>query len=78
MIKVLILILSIIFFLVTFFLSNKWGKKIVRLNYFLILIILTILISLFFINKDTKIQKYIAPSYDGEKIIPGYFDEENS
>ena len=78
MIKVLILILSIIFFLVTFYLSNKWGKKIVPLNYFLILIILTILISLFFINKDTKIQKYIAPSYDGEKIIPGYFDEENS
>ena len=54
------------------------SKKIVPLNYFLILIILTILISLFFINKDTKIQKYIPPSYDGEKIIPGYFDEENS
>ncbi len=33
---------------------------------------------IFFFNEDNTMKKYISPSYDGEKIVPGYFDEKNS
>ena len=78
MIKVLISILTIIFFLLILFLSRKLGKQTVAINYFFILIILMILLFIFFIDNDNTMNKYISPSYDGEKVMPGYFYEENS
>tara|TARA_A100001037_G_C14727747_1_gene447416 strand:+ start:387 stop:578 length:192 start_codon:yes stop_codon:yes gene_type:complete len=61
-----------------FFLSKKLGKRIVAINYLAIFIISLILLLIFSTNENNTMKKYISPSYDGEKILPGYFDNENS
>jgi len=75
MIKALIFIIILSFILLIFIFSKKLGNKFLFLNYFLIFcIILFFFIFFFRSQKDIK-KNYIPPTFDGDKIVPGYFDE---
>ena len=78
MIKALIFL--IIFFLVFFVYSVLMKSKKFSFK-FLILILMILSLSLilaFLILENDKVEKfYFPPKFDGEKIVPGYFDEKN-
>tara|TARA_B100001027_G_C16144865_1_gene275351 strand:+ start:334 stop:597 length:264 start_codon:yes stop_codon:yes gene_type:complete len=79
-------ILLILIFLIAFslFLYKKLSSYSLKRNYKTILIItlfiIFISISIFFyfiINQEINIdKKYYPPSYDGDKLIPGYFSDQ--
>ena len=78
MIKALIFLLVLTFVFLVYFFLNKSKKS----SLFLLITISTLLIffitgAFFLLNKDKTEKIYISPKFDGEKIIPGYFDEKN-
>lgn len=78
MIKALIFL--IIFFLVFLVYSVLMKSKKFSFGFsILILFVLSLsLLSAFFILENDKVEKsYFPPKFDGEKIVPGYFDEKN-
>ena len=75
MVKVLIFIILVCVFLAIFISAKKISKKMIFVNFSLILTILLFLV-IFFIKSDKNISKqYNPPKFDGEKLIPGYFNE---
>ena len=75
MVKVLIFIILVCFFLAIFISTKKISKKMIFVNFGLILTILLFLV-IFFIKSDKNISKqYNPPKFDGENLIPGNFNE---
>ena len=76
MVKVLIFIFTIFILLTIFFFSKKVGKKSTYLNLVFVFLIFLGLVAFFLNNKiENKKKKYYPPKFDGEVVIPGYFDE---
>ena len=75
MVKVLIFIILVCIVLAIFISTKKISKKMIFVNFGLILTILLFLV-IFFIKSDKNISKqYNPPKFDGENLIPGYFNE---
>ena len=75
MVKVLIFIILVCFVLAIFISTKKISKKMIFVNFGLILTILLFLV-IFFIKSDKNISKqYNPPKFDGENLIPGNFNE---
>ncbi len=78
MIKALIFLSIVCLTLVAFYLSNKLKKK----SLFFSISVLTLLIIIFstaivFLKDDKSEKLYYPPRFDGERVIPGYFDEKD-
>ena len=78
MIKALIFLSIVLLTIVTFYLSNQFKKK----SLFLSISILTIMVIIFsiatiFLKDDKSAKLYNPPRFDGERVIPGYFDEKD-
>ena len=43
----------------------------------LIIVISVLTLALFLLENNSEEKLYIPPKYDGEKVIPGFFDEKN-
>ena len=43
----------------------------------LIIVMSVLTIALFLLENNSEEKLYIPPKYDGEKVIPGFFDEKN-
>ena len=75
MVKVLIFIILVCIVLAIFINAKKISKKMIFVNFGLIMTILLFLV-IFFIKSDKNISKqYNPPKFDGENLIPGYFNE---
>ena len=75
MVKVLIFIFALLIFVSIFFFTKKISKRSSLLNLVFIFLIFLSLV-FFFINNTNELEKkYYPPKFDGEVIIPGYFDE---
>ena len=78
MIKILFLIFFLIFVTVLFFLRKFSSRKIITINFFLIIFLSLFFLIFFFSTNDQKIREnYHPPTFDGEKVIPGFFDDED-
>lgn len=78
MIKALIFLLTIVIIFSLYFFSKRLGKKAILISYIILFSVLIAFSSVFFLLDDKKSEKiYFPPKFDGEKIIPGYFDEKN-
>ena len=75
MVKVLIFVFTLLFFLIVFLFRKKVNKKSVYLNLVLLFLIFLGLVAFFLKNKVETKKKYYPPKFDGEVVIPGYFDE---
>ena len=75
MVKVLIFVFTLLIFLIVFFFTKKINKKSIYLNLVLLFLIFLGLVAFFLINKVETKKKYYPPKFDGEVVIPGYFDE---
>ena len=75
MVKVLIFIFSLLIFLTIFFFSKKISKKSAYLNFALVFLIFLGLVFFLITNKIEPNKRYYPPKFDGEVLIPGYFDE---
>ncbi len=75
MVKVLIFIFTLLIFITIFFFTKQISKKSAYLNLFFVFFIFLGLIFFFITNKNEPKKKYYPPKFDGEVIIPGYFDE---
>ena len=75
MVKVLIFIITLLIFLIIYFVTKKYSKKSFYLNLTLVLLIFLGLMAFFLNNKIETKKKYYPPTFDGEVVIPGYFDE---
>tara|TARA_B100000963_G_C22163560_1_gene467064 strand:+ start:157 stop:387 length:231 start_codon:yes stop_codon:yes gene_type:complete len=74
-VKVLIFIFALLIFVTIFFFTKKINKKSVHLNLVFLFLILLGLVVFFITNKDESKKIYYPPKFDGEVVIPGYFDE---
>ena len=43
----------------------------------LIIIMSVLTLALFLLENNSEEKLYIPPKYDGDKVIPGFFDEKN-
>lgn len=78
MIKYFIIIASFIFFVFIYYLTKKTPKRYNSFIKFFLFLIILLPLFLFFTIKNINTDKtYISPKFDGEKIIPGHFNEEN-
>ena len=78
MIKALIFLLFILFVFFLFFFSSKFKRKALVLSLSILIIIMSVLtLALFLLENNSEEKLYIPPKYDGEKVIPGFFDEKN-
>ena len=78
MIKALIFLVLIFITFSFYVLVKKSEKNIFLISIVTISIIIFVLIYFFFFNENNKENLiYIPPIYDGEKVIPGYFDEKD-
>ena len=75
MVKVLIFVFTLLIFLIVFLFKKKVNKKSVYLNLVLLFLIFLGLVAFFLNNKVETKKKYYPPKFDGEVVIPGYFDE---
>ncbi len=75
MVKVLIFVIILLIFFLIFFFTKKVNKKSIYLNLVLLFLIFLGLVAFFLINKVETKKNYYPPKFDGEVIIPGYFDE---
>ena len=75
MVKVLIFIITLSTFLIIYFVTKKFSKKSFYLNLTLVLFIFLGLVAFFLNNKIETKKSYYPPTFDGEVVIPGYFDE---
>ncbi len=71
----------LIFFLLVFLFYSYFTKKkktSFRISIVLLFGMIAILsIAFFVLKKDNSDKLYFPPKFDGEKVIPGYFDEKN-
>mgnify|MGYP001310166349 FL=1 len=78
MIKALIFLSVILFVFFLFFLSSKFKRKTLILSLSILIIVMSVLtLALFVLENNSEEKLYIPPKYDGEKVIPGFFDEKN-
>ncbi len=78
MIKALIFLSIVLLTIFTFYLSNKLKKKsLFFLISILILLIIILFTAIIFLKVDKSEKLYNPPRFDGERIIPGYFDEKD-
>ena len=78
MIKALIFLCVILFVFILFFFSSKFKRKTLVLSLSILIIIMSVLtLALFLLENNSEEKLYIPPKYDGEKVIPGFFDEKN-
>ncbi|MAI29353.1 MAG: hypothetical protein CMP38_03995 [Rickettsiales bacterium] len=75
MVKVLIFIFALLIFVSIFFFTKKISKRSSLLNLVFIFLIFLSLVVFFINNKNESEKKYYPPKFDGEIVIPGYFDE---
>ena len=75
MVKVLIFIFVLLIFLTIFLSTKKISKKSVYLNFTFVFLIFLGLFFFFITHKIEPNKKYYPPKFDGENLIPGYFDE---
>ena len=79
MIKALIYLSIILITIVIFYLSNKIKKKSLFFSISILILVLMIFsVATIFIKNDKSEKFYNPPRFDGEKVIPGYFDEKDS
>jgi len=74
-VKVLIFVITLLIFFIIFFFTKKISKKSVYLNLVLVFLIFLGLVTFFLNNGVENKKKYHPPKFDGEIVIPGYFDE---
>ncbi len=78
MIKALIFLSVILFVFFLFFFSSKFKRKTLILSLSILIIVMSVLtLALFLLENNSEEKLYIPPKYDGEKVIPGFFDEKN-
>ena len=78
MIKALIFLLLTLITFSFYVLVKKSEKNIFLISLVTIPIIIFVLIYFFFFNENNRENLiYIPPIYDGEKVIPGYFNEKD-
>ena len=78
MIKAFIFLLIILLVFLFYSSSKKLGKKSIFLSFLIFLGVFIIFLSaIVFLENDKSDKSYISPRFDGEKIIPGYFDEKD-
>ena len=78
MIKALIFLLFILFVFFLFFFSSKFKRKTLVLSLSILIIVMSVLtLALFLLEDNSEEKLYVPPKYDGEKVIPGFFDEKN-
>ncbi len=78
MIKALIFLILTFVIFVFYSFSKKLNKITVMLSFLFLLIIFVITLSAFlFIENDKDDKNYVPPYYDGNKVVPGYFNEKN-
>ena len=75
MVKVLIFVFTLLIFLIVFLFRKKVNKKSVYLNLVLLFLIFLGLLAFLLNNRVENKKKYYPPKFDGEVVIPGYFDE---
>ena len=75
MVKVLIFIITLLIFLIIYFVTKKISNMSAYLNLTLVVLIFLGLVAFFLNNKIETEKSYYPPKFDGEKVIPGYFDE---
>ena len=75
MVKVLIFIITLLIFLIIYFVTKKISNMSAYLNLTLVFLIFLGLVAFFLNNKIETKKSYYPPKFDGEKVIPGYFDE---
>ena len=75
MIKVLIFVITLLIFFIVLFFTKKVSKKSLYLNLVLVFLIFLGLVAFFLNNRVENKKKYYPPKFDGEVVIPGYFDE---
>ena len=75
MVKVLIFIFVLLIFLTIFLSTKKISKKYVYLNFAFVFLIFLGLLFFFTTHKIEPNKRYYPPKFDGENLIPGYFDE---
>tara|TARA_B100000963_G_scaffold359758_1_gene388085 strand:+ start:1208 stop:1438 length:231 start_codon:yes stop_codon:yes gene_type:complete len=74
-VKVLIFIFALLTFLTFFFVTKKVSKKSAYLNITFVFLIFFGLVVFFILQENEPEKKYYPPTFDGEVLIPGYFDE---
>ena len=75
MVKVLIFIFALLIFVITLFFTKKISKKSTYFNLAFVFLIVLGLVLFFITNKNETNKRYYPPKFDGEVVIPGYFDE---
>ena len=75
MVKVLIFIFALLIFVITLFFTKKISKKSAYFNLAFVFLIFFGLVLFFINNKNETNKRYYPPKFDGEVVIPGYFDE---
>ena len=75
MVKVLIFVFTLLIFLIVFFFRKKVNTKSVYFNLVLLFLIFLGLVAFYLTNKVETKKKYYPPKFDGEVVVPGYFDE---
>jgi uncharacterized membrane protein YbhN (UPF0104 family) len=74
-VKVLIFVITLLIFFIIFFFTKKVNKNSVYLNLGIVFLIFLGLLAFFLNNRVENKKKYYPPKFDGEVVIPGYFDE---
>ena len=78
MIKALIFLSVILFVFFLFFFSSKFKRKTLVLSFSILILVMSFLtIALFLLENNSEEKLYNPPKFDGEKVIPGFFDEKN-
>jgi len=78
MIKALIFLFVILFVFLLFFFSSKFKRKTLILSLSILTIVMSIFtLALFLLDNNSEEKLYNPPKFDGEKVIPGFFDEKN-
>ena len=78
MIKALIFLLVFLLIFSIFFFSSKFKRKTIISIFSILVITMSVLIlSIIFLEDNSAEKLYTPPKFDGEKVIPGFFDEKN-
>tara|TARA_Y100000766_G_C18336477_1_gene332719 strand:- start:11 stop:247 length:237 start_codon:yes stop_codon:yes gene_type:complete len=78
MIKALIFLLIILFVFFLCFFSSKFKRKTMILSLSILIIVMSVFtLALFLLENNSEEKLYNPPRFDGEKVIPGFFDEKN-
>tara|TARA_B100001989_G_C24082667_1_gene243193 strand:+ start:179 stop:415 length:237 start_codon:yes stop_codon:yes gene_type:complete len=78
MIKALIFLFVILFVFLLFFFSSKFKRKTLILSLSILTIVMSVFtLALFLLENNSEEKLYNPPKFDGEKVIPGFFDEKN-